>query len=360
MAGLTGLTPKDTYKKILIVSAASLNSALSRIRDGAGNASPIEMSTSDVKIVSTGKFMFNNANAYIFSDADDKLTIVSTRLKMSTPVSFKGRVGFDYRINSISPISAPSISVNAIKAASINLSAKIRATSVIGDLIGNITGKSTGRHVGSVSLNLGALNFDTSGNTRFDGATANTILAVFGGTTRVSWSVSDFEPAANGNMYLGRTNRWKGGKFVTLTASVGTVSTITVKAGVVNAVLGRTTPASAYVANLMTTGTVNLNSQELHMVNGGATKLKYNAGIRFIKSAASIEYTGTYLAPLDDQTTDLGTSGKSWGNFRCKAISAIEDVTFNKNVTMPSLPTSSSGLTAGMLYDDSGTIKIKQ
>lgn len=360
MAGLTGLTPKDTYKKILIVSAASLNATLSRIRDGAGNASPIEMSTADVKIIGTGKFYFNNANAYIYSPADDKLAIIATGLRLSTPVSFKGRVTADYRINSLSAISAHSISVNAIKAASMNLSAKIRAVSVIGDLIGNITGKSVGRHVGSVSLNLGALNFDTSGNTRFDGGTANTILAKFGGLTRVTWSVSDFEPAADGNMYLGRTNRWKGSKFVALTVSVGTVSNITVKAGVVNAVLGRTTPASAYVANLLTTGTINLNSQELHMVNGGATKLKYNAGIRFIKSAASIEYTGTYLAPLDDQTTDLGTSGKAWGDFRCKAISAIEDVTFNKNVTMPSLPTSSSGLTAGMIYDDSGTLKIKQ
>jgi hypothetical protein len=360
MAGLTGLTPKDSYKKLLIVSAASLNSALSRIRDGAGNAAPIEMSDTDILIIDTGKFMFGTANAYIYSAANDELTIVADKLTISTPVSFKGRTSFANKVISLSAISVPTVSATLVKGVSANLSAKIRAISFIGYFKGNVEGNTVGRHVGSVSLNQGNLNFDTSGNTCFNGGTSNTIITKFGGNARIVWGVSDFEPYVNGDIYLGRTNRWKGGKFVALTASAFTVSDATIKKGVIdNTKIGITTPASLICLGLKTTGIVNLNSQELHMVNGGNTKMVYSGGFKFVKGSASLSYTGTAFFPLDDQVQDLGRSGAAWKGFRCKNISAIEDVTLGKNVTMTTLPTSSAGLTTGMLYNLSGALKIK-
>ena len=380
MAGLVSRSWKESYKSVIIISGASSGAGTThqQLTDGAGTTIPLYVASGSLRIESGKKMYFSDTdlNNYIYNSGTGVLNLVAeTSINISPKLVVPGTMSAESVIGSTADIKglvastasfkglvkAPTVSATTIKGTTLNMTT-VSATTIKGGI--EIP------KGGTFTVALGTVKFASSPEYSIglaaDNKTvtikANNVAAFNVQGTKVIPGLAGIDLGANA-----AASRWQNiygasGFFKNLT-----VSTITAKGGTASLTTAKGTTASFKVFKstsevMLYDASLYLDKGKITKIIGGSTDVKIWA-----KTNAVVFASDNSLYPNTERAGRLGTTSNQWltGNISAintNSLSSASRLTMKAKyyyIMVSNLPTASTGLAKGGIYQSAGVLKVR-
>ena len=377
MSGLFERSWKDTYKNVVIIDDSTwegVKSTLTPLKDGNGGELPLSVSAGALMVKDTAPLYFGNRYTYIKYIEEDKLEIKAAAINVI------GSGGIDVPQISASSMKAGSVVATNIRGTNAKFTGTVSAPTMSATTI-KTTGKVVAGVISALSIK-GAIDFTSAptksinmsggaivlrGGTQTAANAGGEIVHTVASTAVAKTTTKGFYPNSDKSGDLGGTaSRWKNVYAASMVMKNLIASTVQLKGGSIEVssvdVTATIVAASVVAKNFIAKdGRYYLDSGKTMSVSKSGTNMMLRVGSGYVL----VSPEGS-LQPSGDEEGSLGDGAKRFlnahfingytENLSANAKAYLPGV----SLFIPDIPSDSSAMVKGQVYQSSGILKVVQ